>query len=272
MDIIRSITQWISRHRVVTILSTLALIIVFMFAKLVYERSQGTLTAPLKKGEIVDAIYGIGTVTATRSFAVKPGTTANLTDIYVKEGDSVPKGGKLALIDSVTYRSPFSGVVNFLPFKLGENIFATIPALVVTDLNDRYIVVTLEQQGALRVRAGQKAKLSFDTIRNQSYDGVVKSVYSYNNNFLARIDVTSLPPEILPDMTADIAIIVQEVKDALILPVVAFDNGFVWLKRGHLLPTKTPVTLGVIDGNMAQVTSNNLMVGDTLMVLKKVAP
>jgi len=226
MDTIRSITQWISRHRVLTIASSVVLLGLFFIGETIYERNQGTLTEPLKKGTIMDAVYGIGTVTATKSYAVKPGTTVTITDLYVKEGDTVQKGGRLALIDNVLYRSPFSGVVNFLPFKIGENIFTGLPTMVVTDLNDRYIVVTLEQQGELRIQKGQKAKLSFDTIRQKNYDGMVTSVYSYNSNFLARIDISSLPFEILPDMTADIAIIIQEIPDALVIPVVAFDNGW----------------------------------------------
>ena len=233
-------------------------------------RSAGALSSPLERGKIVDAVYGIGTVTATRSFSIKPGVVTTLRNLYVKEGDSVRKGQNLLDIDNVMYRAPFDGVINFLPFKIGENVFAQLPVLVLTDLKDRYCVVTMEQQGALRVRAGQKAKLSFDSMRNATYDGVVQSVYSYNSNFLARIDVSDLPMEILPDMTTDVAIIIREITDALLIPVAAFEDGFVWVKRGHALPSKVAVKLGVVDGMLAEVTSGDLQPGDRLMIRRKV--
>lgn len=272
MDTLRTLTKWISKHRALSFLVALTVTALLVFARVVVNRSQGSLSEPLRRGTIIDGVYGIGTVTAIRSFAVKPGVIATIDSLYVKEGDSVRKGAELARIDKVSYRAPFDGVVNYLPFKVGENIFTQLPALVLTDLMDRYLVVSLEQQGALRVRAGQKAKLSFDSIRSQNFDGVVQSVYSYNSNFLARIDVTSLPAEILPDMTADVAIVIREVKDALLIPIAAYENGFVWIKRGHMIPMKVAVKLGVVEGTLAEVTSDDLRVGDTLMIRRKVTP
>lgn len=270
MDTLRAACKWISRHSVLSLITSILVVAGIFFVRVVIVRSQGDVSDPLKRGGIVDAVYGIGTVTATRSYSIKPGVISTISDLYVKEGDSVQKGTKLARIDQVVYQAPFAGVVNFLPFKVGENIFTQLPVLVLTDLNDRYLVVSLEQQGALRVRPGQKAKLSFDSIRNQRFDGVVQSVYSYNSNFLARIDVPALPPEILPDMTADIAIIIREVNDALLIPVAAFEDGSVWVKHGHSIPMLVPVTLGVVDGTMAEVTSGSVNVGDTLMIRRKV--
>lgn len=272
METLRATSKWISRHGILTLILCALLVAGVVFARTVIDRTQGTVTDPIRRGEIVDAVYGIGTVTATRSYSIKPGVISRISDLFVQEGDSVRRGAKLAEIDQVIYKAPFDGVINFLPFKVGENIFTQLPILVLTDLRDRYLVASLEQQGALRVRPGQKAKLSFDSIRNETFEGVVQSVYSYHSNFLARIDVPGLPSEILPDMTADIAIIIREVKDALLIPVAAYENGSVWVKRGHGIPILTPVTLGVVDGAMAEVASGNLNVGDTLMVRRKIKP
>ena len=270
MDTLRSIIKWVSRHRIISSLASLLLIIGVVFARVIIDRSQGTLSAPLQKGSIVEAIYGIGTVTAKRSYSVKPGVISTIIDLYVKEGDFVHKGAKLANLDKVVYRAPFDGVVNFLPFKVGENIFTQLPVVVLTDLTNRYLVVSLEQQGALQVRAGQKAKLSFDSMRNKTFDGTVESVYSYNSNFLARIDVSSLPAEILPDMTADIAIVIRELKNVLLIPTSALETDSVWVKRGSRIPSKSPVKLGVVDGAMAEVVSGDLKEGDRVMIRKKV--
>ncbi|MGZ3689510.1 MAG: efflux RND transporter periplasmic adaptor subunit, partial [Bdellovibrionota bacterium] len=189
-----------------------------------------------------------------------------------KEGDAVRKGERLVNLDGNVYRAPFSGVVNYLPFKSGENIFVQLPVLVLTDLSHRYIVVSLEQQGAIRVRAGQKVKLSFDSMRQQNYEGIVESVYSYSTSFLARINVSSLPAEILPEMTADVAIVVREATRALVIPVNAIENGVVWRKRGAMIPEKTEIKLGIVDGAFAELVSGDIQEGDRLLIRKKVSP
>lgn len=271
METLRTLTKWISRHRTLSLVSGVILIALVIVTQVVVGRLQGVLSEPIRKGTIIDAVYGIGTVAATRSYSIKPGVMLNINTIFVKEGDFVHRGDRLLLIDDTVYHAPFNGTVNFLPFKVGENIPSQLPALVLTDLSDRYIIVTLEQQGALRVKPGQKAKISFDSMRAQSFDGVVESVYSYNGNFLARIDLSSLPKEVLPDMTADVAIVVRDVKDALLIPVAAFENGYVWAEHGRTLPKKVEVQLGIVDGTTAEVISGDLNPGDRLMIHKRVS-
>ena len=270
MEFLRVLVKGLGRHPFLSFIGVGVLIGGIFAINVVIDRNNGTLTEPLKKGTVMDTVYGIGTVTATRSYSIKPGVIQTLKSLYVKEGDFVKKDQRLAHIDSIDYKSPFDGVVNYLPFKEGENIFAQVPTLVVTDLGDRYIVVNLVQQGAMRVKPGQRAILSFDSFRDIKYEGSVTSVYSYNGNFLARIDVKNLSSEILPDMTADIAIVINELKDVLIIPTVAYENGVVWLKRGHGVPTSEHVKLGVIDDLNAQVVEGDIHEGDQLIIRKKV--
>ena len=111
------------------------------------KSSSGTLSEPLTPTSIVQSVYGIGTVTATHSFQLKLGVTGSVVDLYVKEGDSVKKGERLVNIDQVVYRAPFAGTVTSLPYKIGENVFAQLPILSLVNLLDRYLVVSLEQQG-----------------------------------------------------------------------------------------------------------------------------
>jgi multidrug efflux pump subunit AcrA (membrane-fusion protein) len=265
----RQLVKWIAGHRVASISIIVVLAFAAAGARVFIRRSQGSLSPPLTRGAIVDAVYGIGTVTATHSFAIKPGVVGTIQDLYVKEGDFVEKGGKLAEIDRSIYRAPFAGVVNFLPFKVGENVFTQLPVMVLTDLANRYLVVSLEQQGALRIRVGQRAKLSFDSMRSQQFEGAVESVYSYNSNFLARIDVSALPPEILPDMTADVAIVVREVSGALLVPTSALQEDSVWVKRPFRMPEQVRVKIGVVDGIWAEALSGDLKEGDQLILRKK---
>ena len=272
MNVIRKILKWFKTHRILSVSATIILVVSIILVTRLVKRSAGTLSEPLKLSTIVQSVYGIGTVTATHSFQIKLGVVSTIYDLYVKEGDTVTKGAKLVKLDQMVYTAPFNGTVTSLPYKIGENIFTQLPVLSLVNLRDRYLVVSLEQQGALRVIKGQKVRMSFDSIRDQNYDGVVESVYSSNSNFLARIDVSKLPDRILPDMTADVAITLEEKKDALLVPVAALDHGQVWIKRGKSLAKLTPVKLGIVDKAFAEIIEGDVKVGDRVLFKSKTSP
>jgi len=272
METLRAIFNWISQHKIVSGLALLFCIGAFVGVRFVLVRSAGVTSGPIKRGTAVDAVYGIGTVTATHSYSVKPGLTGHITKLFVKEGDSVEKGQKIVEIDFITFTAPFKGVINYLPYKVGENVFATLPVAVETDLQDRYMLVSLEQQAILKVKAGQKVKLSFDTLRKVSFQGEVMATYSYNGNFIARVSCPDLPPEILPDMTADVAIIINEIPNALLIPAAAFEDGWVWVRRERSLPEKVPIKIGVVDQAKIQVLSGDLKEGDQVMIRRQLTP
>ncbi len=229
--------------------------------------SQGTLTEPLKKGPVIESVYGIGTVTAFKTYQVKLGVTSTIRNLHVKEGDPVKRGQPLVDLEGpVSVTAPFDGTVTYLPVKIGENVFAQSVILSLSDLRDRYIVVSLEQRAVLRVRQGQKARISFENMRGESFDGLVQSVYSHENNFLVRIGVERLPPQILPGMTADVAIGIGEIPGALLAPLSAVEEGKVVIDRGSGRPQTVAVKLGVVDGDMAQIISGDVREGDRLLI------
>jgi membrane fusion protein, macrolide-specific efflux system len=227
---------------------------------------------PVKRGSIIESVYGIGTVTANRTFQFKLGAANSISELFVKEGNEVKKGDSLIRLEAdQLIKAPFDGTVTVLSYKVGENIFPEKVVVEVVDLKDRYLVVSLEQRGALRVQKGQKAKLSFDGLREQTIEGEVVSVYSSENNFLIRIDIPNLPPQILPGMTADTAVGIRERTDVLLVPVAAIEEGYVYVKRATG-QDKVAIKTGIIDGVMAELTEGNLKEGDQLAVRRKITP
>jgi multidrug efflux pump subunit AcrA (membrane-fusion protein) len=269
---LKQLIEWTRRHRLLAILIAAAVITIMLFLGLGAGRQRGQiLTDPIQKGSIIESVYGIGTVTAKRSFQLKLGVTSTIRRLFVKEGDQVKHGQRLADLDGVLFSAPFDGTITLLPFKVGETVFPQSVVLSIVDLGDRYALVTLEQQAALRVRRGQKAKLSFDSLRAESYDGQVEAIYSNDNNFFVRIGISDLPPQILPGMTADVAIGIAEQRDALIVPVAAIDAGKVYVKRG-LGTTTVAVKTGIVDGAMAEIVAGDVREGEQLVIRKKIAP
>ena len=228
------------------------------------------LSEPLKRGVIQESVYGIGTVTANRSYQMKTGVTSTVLRLFVKEGDEVKKGAPLVELDGIgALNAPFEGTVTSLPFKAGETVFSQSVVLTLTNLSDRYVVVSLEQQAALRVVRGMPVRLSIDSLREQVFSGAVEAVYSNGTDFLARIGAADLPARVLPGMTADVAIAIQEKPGVLLLPVAAIDGDAVWVKRGNGSLFKVSVKTGVVDGAMAELRDGELREGDRLVLAGK---
>jgi multidrug efflux pump subunit AcrA (membrane-fusion protein) len=268
---VKLLLEWLRANRWRAVLIAGALAVAAVLGWRATRQPGNMLSEPIQKGAIVESVYGIGTVTATRSFQLKLGVTGTIRRLFVKEGDQVRRHQTLVDLDGVPFNAPFDGTITLLPFKVGETVFPQSVVLSIVDLQDRYVLVTLEQQAALRVRRGQKAKLSFDSLREESYDGLVEAIYSSDNNFFVRIGIAGLPSQILPGMTADVAIGISEHRDALIVPVAAIDAGKVYVKRG-LGTTAVAVKTGIVDGAKAEIVEGDLREGERVVIRKKVGP
>jgi multidrug efflux pump subunit AcrA (membrane-fusion protein) len=228
------------------------------------------LSEPLHRGTIQESVYGIGTVEANRSYQMKTGVTSTVLRLFVREGDDVKRGAPLVDLDGIgILRAPFDGIVTSLSYKVGETVFSQSIVMTVTNLSDRYVSVSLEQQAALRVTRGLPVRINIDSMRDQVFTGKVEAVYSSGSDFLARIGVDNLPVKVLPGMTADVAISIQEKKNALAIPIAALSADGVWVKRGRSTPFKVSVNTGIIDGAMAEVTDGDLREGDRLLLSGK---
>ncbi len=265
-----SIKSFLFRKWVVAL--TVVLLVLIALAIYWFQRSNDlTDTFKVKRGDIIEAVYGLGTVTANQSYQVKLGVTGTITKLYVAEGDKVERGKTLITIDQgAAFSAPFSGTVTSVPFKQGETVYAQAPIVTLINLKDRYIVVSLEQESALRVHANQNARISFETLRGQTYQGKVRAIYPdpQNSQFFVRIEIPDLPESILPGMTGDVAIEIAQRSGALLVPVSAVQSGRVILRSGHL-KKKVQINIGAIDGRWAEVTGGDLHEGDDVVLPRK---
>lgn len=256
----------IQRHKTVLIVSILFIIL----ACIVFYKFQSTArtnySEPLKRQTLQQTVYGIGTVTANKSFVLKPGVTSNIDKIFVKEGDVVAKDDAIISLGNAVFRAPFAGTIEQLPAKVGENVFAQSIVYSLSDLTDCYLLVSLEQRSALKVRIGQNARISFDTLREQVFTGTVEAIFSQSNNFYVRIQPQDLLPQILPGMTADVAIGVLEKPNALIIPVSALNGNKVSVKTKNGNVKTVAVTLGLADGASVEVLAGDLNEGDQVQL------
>lgn len=247
----------------------LSLLILLASALAVLRATSSPETVSPKRGKIVDAVYALGKVKSWRHYDLRIGILTTVRQLHVREGEEVEKGDPLIQFsDSALFRAPFDGVVTSLNANEGESAPPQASILQIEDLKDKYIEVSLEQSGALRVEKGQTAKIVFESLRGETLQGNVTALFSKRDEFLAQIEVQGLKESILPGMTADAAIIVGENPNALLIPLNTYKNGQVTVLRDRKR-VKVPVKIGAIDGQWAEVVDGSISENDQLIVSKK---
>lgn len=219
---------------------------------------------PLKKTNIVRTVYGLGTVQADRIYQLKIGIAANILNLYVKEGDTVRKGDRLVQFDQLpVMTAPFAGIVSTVAFKEGEAVFPQNPVLKIMDLTRRYIIVSLDEKAAVLINKGQKVRIAFEGLPGKTFSGIVTSIYPSEGQFFVKVDSKELPAEILPGMSADLAIEAGVKEGVFVAPIRAVQERKVTVQRnGKRL--KIPVQLGLTQGENVEIVSTELAEDDIL--------
>lgn len=231
-----------------------------------FRQTSGLQLVHPRRGPVVEAVYGLGTVIAPQTYQVKTGVVQSIIEIYVKEGDQVQKGAALVKFDdSGVARAPFAGTVTSVPSRVGELIFSSGSALTLVNLQDLVLEVSLEQQSVLRVQPQQKALISFESLRGDRLDSKVQSIYPRETQFIVRIPLSEIPTGILPGMTADVAIEIGRKENVLSVPLRAISSGRVTRRRDGK-KQKVDIQVGVVDGEWAEVTSGDISEQDEVLV------
>ncbi|KHD87515.1 MAG: hypothetical protein OM95_14155 [Bdellovibrio sp. ArHS] len=219
-------------------------------------------------GEVTEAVYGLGKVKSNRRYEVKLGVISTVRELYVNEGDVVKAGQNLVRIDSnVVFKAPFDGTVTMINNFEGETALPQSVILRMEDLKDRFIELSVEQEGALRVQKGQMARVSFESLRGEVLVGKVKAIFPKGDEFIADVEISNLGASILPGMTADVSIEIGKIKGTLV-PLKALRNGTLSVERdGHI--QKIKVEVGLVDGLSAEIKSGDLMPTDEILVPKE---
>jgi multidrug efflux pump subunit AcrA (membrane-fusion protein) len=249
-----------------TVISFMILIIILAGIALAIHHQTKNKWVAVKQAAIVNAAYGLGTVESQNVFTLTAGITNYIKKIYVNAGDHVSKGSKLLMYhDGQIVTAPFDGVISSKPTYANEITNPQSVLLTLTDLNDRYFLVSMDQDSILRIENAKKAIINFEALPNKKYYGAVESTYSNNANFYVRIKPDYLPPNILPGMTADIAIIVSKSKQSILVPLTAIKLGRV-IYRVNNVESSVAVKVGQQQNGWAQIISDNVPVQAEVLV------
>jgi multidrug efflux pump subunit AcrA (membrane-fusion protein) len=222
------------------------------------------------RAHIVESIYALGTVESDRKFELKTGVPMTIEHLMIKEGDLVKKGQQiLKYQNGPQVLSPLTGTT----VSVYANEFEILPAgtkvLEIQDLNKLYVEVALEQQSVMRVRRGQRVRISFESLRAEKYMTQVESVYPRQQNFIVKLPLPEKIPGVLPGMTVDVAIEVGQKSDALVVPLKAIAFGKIrMIRKNHRDAELVSVKIGMMDEDRAEIIDPPLSQEDLILIRK----
>jgi HlyD family secretion protein len=158
-------------------------------------------------------------------------------------------------LSKTVLRAPFDGVVAEVAIEVGEWTTPSPPAVpvpaVIDILNPSsiYISAPMDEVDSARVRAGQPARVTVDSHRDQIFDGQVNRVAPYvldvqEQNRTVEVEVmlvdAAFASSLLPGTSADIEVILTVREDALRIPTASLiQGGKVLLLEGERLVERT---------------------------------
>ena len=171
--------------------------------------------------------------------------------------------------------APFAGQITSLSVKPGDNVSPGSLAFRLDDTSRMLVDVLVSEVDVNRIHAGQAAQLAFDGVPERVYNGVVVDVPAVGEeiqgvmSFPVQIEISDADEAIRPGMTAAVTLVVDEVKDALLIPnqALRFEDGqrVVYVQRdGQFIPV--PVKLGATASDLSQVLDGDLQAQDQVLL------
>ena len=225
-------------------------------------------------GDIATNFSFSGYVTAKNSQVLYADRAIQIKTIKVSRDQSVKNGDILMTTTTgQNITAPFNGTVSQVDAVPNAQLMPGAQLCKVVDYRNLQLAVRVDEYDVAAVTAGKSATVTINalgrditgTVTNVSKDGVYQNGVTYFNSII------SLPPEndLMVGMSAQAAILDQNVKNVVLLPMTAiqFDqdnNPYVYI-RGDRKEKRVDITLGINDGTNVQITGG-LKGGDTVLV------
>ncbi len=193
-------------------------------------------------------------------------------------------------LERSTVKSPIDGIVIRRSVELGQTVAASLQAptlfTIARDLSDMRVSASVSEADIGAVRTGQRALFSVDSYPGRTFEGRVleirKAARMVQNVVTYTVMISAPNPEdlLLPGMTADVRIVVQEQHDVMVVPNAALSfrpvrdgatdrgpgQGVIWIrtKSGHLDPAS--VSLGATSDSLTQILSEDVQIGQRVAI------
>ena len=193
-------------------------------------------------------------------------------------------------LERSTIKSPIDGVVIRRSVELGQTLAASLQAptlfTIARDLSDMRVNAFVNEADIGAVQTGQRVFFGVDSYPGRAFEGRVleirKAARMVQNVVTYTVMISAPNPDglLLPGMTADVRILVQERQDAMVVPNAALSfrptryggnnpapgQGVIWVrtKSGHL--AAATVSLGATGDSLTEIRSPDLKIGEQVAV------
>ena len=162
--------------------------------------------------------------------------------------------------------SPFNGFVLEKLLDTGAMVTNNDGILALATKESMIVEGKVDELDASKVRLGQKVLMSFDGLPGKVYEGVVQTLapridYA-TKSFKIKITVAPDLP-VRAGMSAELNILVEEKQQALMIPVKALGDGFVWIEQAGKAKKKS-VKPGLRDSRSVEILEG-LQEGDSII-------
>jgi HlyD family secretion protein len=171
--------------------------------------------------------------------------------------------------------SPFAGTVTEAYPLTGDQISAGATAFRLDNLSSLLVDVKVSEVDINNISIGQPVALTFDAILGKEYHGKVVEVTQAGTadegvvNFTVTVELTDADAMVKPGMTAAVNVVVQEMKDVLLIQnravrLVDSQRAVYVLVDGK--PVKKNITLGSSSDTLSVVASGEVKEGDVVIL------
>jgi len=182
-----------------------------------------------------------------------------------------------ATLNTTRILAPFDGTITQADPTVGDQVSAGTVAFRVDDLSHLLVDVQVSEVDINTVAVGQDATLAFDAVlgRPEPYHGTVVQVNQAGVtvqgvvSFTVTVELTDADELVKPGMTAAVNIVVQEVKDAVLIPnravrLVDSERVVYLLVDGQ--PKQVKVQLGSTSGTDSVLIGGDIKEGDPIIL------
>ncbi|MFZ6030265.1 MAG: efflux RND transporter periplasmic adaptor subunit [Chloroflexota bacterium] len=180
-----------------------------------------------------------------------------------------------AALNQAGLTAPFAGTVTQVKVMPGDMVSAGQAAFRIDDLSKLFVDLDVSEIDIAQIQEGQAVSITFDSIPDQEYSGVVTSiglVGSLQQNmvyFPVTVQLTNPDRAVKPGMTAIANIVISQVDDVLQLPnrAIRSEDGtrFVYVVRAGVAE-KVIVKVGMVSDTASEVIAEGLREGDQVLL------
>ena len=254
-------------------------------------------TTKAEKNRLEVWFQELGEIEPKTKVDVKSSVTGKVMELFVREGDAVRSGQRLAVVQpgrdksegyhSATVTAPMAGIVIKKNAEIGDSVVSGMAEFgagnilyTVADLSRMIVKFNVNEVDVGKLSVNQSVRILLDAFPNETFDGRITfiSPMAEKNDqklkiFRTEVDILAHDPRLRPGMTARIKVLLAEKNAALLVPLESlFDEDGKWVAYVSR-PDKKPeyerrvLHLGLQNDMKAEILSG-LNAGEILLLKK----